>query len=54
MQQICHIAKKKTYKNTKGEEKQMNINAIPNNIEIYISFMLGYHLVFIDSFQLMS
>ena len=54
MQQICHIAKKHTYKNTKGEEKQMNVNAIPNNVEKYMSFMLGYHLVFIDSFQLMN
>ena len=29
-------------------------NAIPNKMERYMSFMLGDHLVFIDSFQFMS
>ena len=49
MQTIGEIANKHTYKNNKGEEKQiqMDINVIPNN-------MLGKHLVFIESFQLMS
>ena len=32
----------------------MNINAIPNNMEKYMAFMLGDHLTFIDSFQFMS
>lgn len=32
----------------------MNINVIPNNIEKYMAFMLGEHLVFLDSFQFMS
>ena len=32
----------------------MNINAIPNNMEKYMAFMLGNHLNFIDSFQFMS
>ena len=32
----------------------MNINAIPNNMEKYMVFMLGNHLTFIDSFQFMS
>ena len=54
MQQIGEITKKHTYKNYKGEEKQMNINAIPNNMEKYMAFMLGNHLTFIDSFQFMS
>ena len=36
MQQIGEITKKHTYKNYKGEEKQMNINAIPNNMEKYM------------------
>ena len=54
MQQIGKIVKKHTYKNKKGEEKQMNINAIPNNMEKYMAFMLGNHLTFIDSFQFMS
>ena len=54
MQQIGEIVKKHTYKNKKGEEKQMNINAIPNNMEKYMAFMLGNHLVFLDSFQFMS
>ena len=54
MQQIGEITKKHTYKNYKGEEKQMNINAIPNNMEKYMAFMLGNHLTFLDSFQFMS
>ena len=54
MQQIGEITKKHTYKNYKGEEKQMNINAIPNNMEKYMAFILGNHLTFIDSFQFMS
>ena len=32
----------------------MNINAIPNNMEKYMAFMLGNHFTFIDSFQFMS
>ena len=32
----------------------MDINAIPNNMEKYMAFMLGNHLTFIDSFQFMS
>ena len=54
MQEIGVIVKKYTYKNKKGEEKQMNINAIPNNMEKYMAFMLGNHLTFLDSFQFMS
>ena len=54
MQKLGQIVKKHTYKNNKGEEKQMNINAIPNNMEKYMAFMLGNHLTFIDSFQFMS
>ena len=53
-QQIGEIVKKHTYNNKKGEDIQMNINAIPNNIEKYMAFMLGNHLTFIDSFQFMS
>ena len=29
----------------------MDINATPHNIENYMAFMLGKHLVFLDSFQ---
>ena len=54
MQEIGAIVKKHTYKNNKGEEKQMIINAIPNNMEKYMAFMLGSHLTFIDSFQFIS
>ena len=54
MQTIGEIANKHTYKNNKGEEKQMDINLIPNNMEKYMAFMLGKHLVFIESFQFMS
>ena len=54
MQQIGEIAKKHVYKNNRGEECHMNINCIPNNREKYMAFMLGNHLVFLDSFQFMS
>ena len=54
MQEIGAIAKNHTYKNKKGEDTQMSINAIPNNMEKYTAFMLGNHLTFIDSFQFMS
>ena len=54
MQQIGEIAKKHAYKNNRGEECHMNINCIPNNMEKYMAFMLGNHLLFLDSFQFMS
>jgi len=54
MQQIGQIAKNDTYVNKKGKEKEMKMNAIPNNMEKYMAFMLGYDLVFIDSFQFMT
>ena len=54
MQEIGAIVKKHTYKNTKGLETHMSINAIPNNMEKYMAFMFGNHLTFIDSFQFMS
>ena len=54
MQNNGQIAENHTYKNKKGEECQMNINAIPNNMEKYIAFMFGSNLIFIDSFQFMS
>ena len=54
MQQIGEIAKKHTYTNKKGEKQDLNINAIPNNIKKYMAFMLGNHLMFIDSFQFMN
>ena len=54
MQEIGAIVKNHTYINKKGIEKQMSINAIPNNMEKYMAFMLGNHLTFLDSFQFMS
>ena len=54
MQQIGEIAKNYAYKDKKGKEQPLKINAIPNNIEKYMAFMLGNHLTFIDSFQFMS
>ena len=54
MQQIDKIAKEHTITNKKGEQIEMNINCIPNNMEKYMAFMLGNHLVFLDSFQFMS
>ncbi|XP_068675341.1 uncharacterized protein [Montipora foliosa] len=54
MQEIGAIVKENEYINKKGEKCQMNINAIPNNMEKYMAFMLGNQLTFIDSFQFMS
>ena len=54
MQQIGEITKKHAYTNKKGEKQDLNINAIPNNTEKYMAFMLGNNLTFIDSFQFMS
>ena len=54
MQQIGKIAKNYAYKDKKGKEQPLKINAIPNNMEKYMAFMLGNHLMFIDSFQFMS
>lgn len=54
MQEIGTIAKKYTFFNKRGEEQQMDINVIPNNMEKYMAFVLGKHLVFPDSFQFMS
>ena len=51
MQTIGDITNKHT--NEKGEEKQMDIVVVRNNMEKYMAFMLGKHLVFIDSFQFM-
>ena len=54
MQEIGAIVKDNEYTNKKGQKYQMNINAIPNNMEKYMAFMLGNHLTFLDSFQFMS
>ena len=54
MQNIREIVNRNTYINKNGEEQKMNINAIPNNMEKYVAFMLGNHFNFIDSFQFMS
>ena len=54
MQQIGEIAKNYSYKDKKGKEQPLKINAIPNNMEKYMAFMLGNHLNFIDRFQFMS
>ena len=39
MQQIGEIANKHGYTNKKGEKQDLNINAIPNNMEKYMAFM---------------
>ena len=54
MKTIGEIANKHIYKNKKGEEKQMDISVISNNMEKYMAFMLGKHLVFVNSLQFMS
>ena len=37
-----------------GKSNNIDINCIPNNMERYMAFMLGKHLVFMDSFQFMA
>ena len=37
MQQTGEIAKKHAYKNKEGKEQHLNINALPNNMETYMS-----------------
>ena len=54
MQNIGQKAKNHTYKKKNGEKCQMNINVIPTNMEKYIGFMLGKHLIFVDSLQFIN
>ena len=54
MQEIGDIVKKNEYIDKEGKKHEMKINVIPCNMEKYLAFMLGQHLVFIDSFQFMS
>ena len=54
MQEIGDIVKKNAYIDKEGNKHEMSINVIPCNMEKYMAFMLGRHLVFIDSFQFMS
>ena len=54
IQQIGEIAKKHTSENQKGDECQMNINEIPNDMGKKMAFMLGHNLTFIYSFQFMG
>ena len=54
MQQIGEITKNYAYKDKKGKEQPLKISAIPNNMEKHMPFMLGNHLMFINSFQFMS
>ena len=42
---LSQITNKYTYKNKKGEDKQMDVYAIPNNMEKYMTFMLVKHVV---------
>ena len=37
-----------------GKSNNLSINCIPNNMEKYMAFMPGKHLVFLDSFQFMA
>ena len=54
MQEIGKIIENNTFIDKKGETRQHKINVIPNNMEKYMAFMLGYNLVFIDSLQFMN
>ena len=44
MQQIGEIDKSHACKNKKEEEQHLKINAIPNDMEKYMAFMLGNQL----------
>jgi len=49
------VSKTSYHQNKWGEiEKKLDISVIANNFEKYISFRIGKHLQFIDSFQFMS
>ena len=37
-----------------GKEHDLEINCIPNNMEKYMAFMLGKHIIFLYSFQFMA
>ncbi|CAH3195308.1 unnamed protein product, partial [Porites evermanni] len=37
-----------------GKSNNLSINCIPNNREKYMAFMVGKHLVFLDSFQFIA
>ena len=54
MQQIGELARKHAYINKDGGKSHMKINCIPFNMEKYMAFMLGTHLVFLDSFRFMN
>ena len=54
MQNIGEIVNRNSSTDRNGEVRKKNINAIPNNMEKYMAFMLGNRLNFIDSFQFMS
>ena len=54
MQWIGERANRHGYTNKREEKQDFNINAIPNNMEKYMAFILGNHLTFIDSFQFLS
>ena len=54
IQQIGKIANTYAYTDKKGKNQPLTINAIPNNLEKYMAFMLGKHLTFIYSFQFMG
>ena len=54
MQQIGQVVKDTAWVNEKGVKKENSINVIPNNMAKYMTFMLGKHLVFMDSFQFMG
>ena len=49
MQEIGKIAEKHKYKNKNREERQMDINVIPNNMDNYMALMLDNHLTLIVS-----
>jgi len=53
-QRVYDVVRVKKDDNITEINEKIDINIIANNFEEYMSFRLGRHLQFIDSFQVMS
>ena len=54
MQQISRICKKESWLDKNGKRREMSLTVTPNNMEKYISFTMGWSLVFIDSLHFLN
>lgn len=48
MQYIGQVVRDNKFKNSKGEEKELSINCIPNDMDRCMSITLGNSIVFTD------